>query len=178
MFRLDCKKGFFAVVLFVVSSFALVADELTITVHFIAHQESFRSTPYLDQAGNWTIGYGHLLSEEPSEDMKITEEEAEKWLTLRVKNIISLIDRTVDVNLQDEQVAALASLAYNIGSNAFERADLIDMINMKDSVGLIATEWLTWNHVTINGEHEVSPGLDRRRLVEIGLYFFGSTVLH
>ena len=30
-------------------------------VHFIMEHEGFSSTPYRDIAGNWTIGYGHLI---------------------------------------------------------------------------------------------------------------------
>ena len=36
---------------------------------FIQNQEGLRLSPYQDVAGNWTIGYGHLM----------TDEEISKW---------------------------------------------------------------------------------------------------
>ena len=39
----------------------------------IRRHEGFRSTPYRDSEGNWTVGYGHLMSNPlPKEALEIT----------------------------------------------------------------------------------------------------------
>ena len=38
-------------------------------------------------------------------------------------------------------------------------------------------EWLSWDHIHVNGVRQISRGLSRRRLAEIGLYFFGTSDL-
>ena len=81
-----------------VAMFSFVAatarpDPVSQAVHLIATWEGFSPTPYQDQAGCWTIGYGHLLScggLEPVMD-PVTEEDAEAWLRQTWGHIIDHI---------------------------------------------------------------------------------------
>ena len=74
------------------------------------------------------------------------------------------------MKLDDEKLAALASLAYNIGQGSFDESQLLQMILKHEPVGEVIREWLSWDHV----HGEVSRGLSRRRAAEIGIFYFGT----
>ena len=155
------------------------ADAPSIAVHFIAAREGFRSAPYRDQAGNWTIGYGHKLSTpNPETTGPITEQQAEDFLRQRVETLIKDIDFRLQGKLADEQLAALASLAYNIGQTALADSRLLVMINNGAPIGEIIREWISLgpypHRRQAAGER---AGLSRRRAAEVGLYFFGTSDL-
>ena len=145
-----------------VSTLSLRADPVSQATHFIATWEGFSATPYQDQAGCWTVGFGHLLTCDEDWDPEgwgtVTEEDAEAWLRQTVGTILDHV--VFDLRgrvLDDEKLAALVSLAYNIGETAFHGSRLLQMIwtmnRWGDRQGM-----LSWDHV--NGE--VSRGLSRR----------------
>ena len=161
-----------------VSALPARADEVSIAVHFIAAHEGFRPAPYKDQAGNWTIGYGKRLSTpNPETTGPITEKDAERFLRQRVEELIHAIDHAIDADLHDEQWAALASICYNIGETACRDSKLFQMIDSDAPVGELIREWISWDHIHVDGVAQVSRGLSRRRAGEVGLYFFGTSDL-
>lgn len=96
---------------------------------FIAEQmlrrfEGLRLAPYLCPAGKLTIGYGHVIL--PGEEWMnagITQEEAEVLL-LRDLAWALYAARNVGRVLTDRQTAALASLVFNIGREAWEKSTI------------------------------------------------------
>ena len=178
MTRLQGARLF--VVAVVAFAFAFVrpvaGDEVSIAVHFITSREGFEADPYQDAAGNWTVGYGHLLTGDPP-FASVTEHEAEQFLADRVRELVADIDAEVCAELDDEQYAALASLAYNIGAGAFDRSQLLTMLNDGAPPGEVMREWLSWSHDTEGGERKVSRGLSARRAMEVGLFYFATSDL-
>lgn len=49
-------------------------------VSFLKDQEGFRSDPYKDATGNWTVGYGHKIREGEDFSSGISEEQADRLL--------------------------------------------------------------------------------------------------
>ena len=120
------------------------------------------------------MGYGELLTctadARLADYSAVTEAEAEAFLRQRVEEIIRRVDAEVTVELHDEQMAALVSFVYNLGAGAFATSTLLQMIDDGAPVGEIAREWLSWDHIHVDGVAQASRGLSRRRLAELGLY--------
>ena len=150
---------------------------LQIAVEFIGKRERFRAHAYHDSAGYPTIGYGEKLSDEVNGDLgqyePQTEAEAREWLTSRVTHILHGVMVHVQVDLDQYQEAALASLAYNIGLGALERSKLLVFINSGTPLGVIVGEWVTWDKEHRGGRLVRSNGLSNRRALEIVLYLTG-----
>lgn len=100
--------------------------------------EGLRFSPYLDSAGVVTIGYGHALQ-------KINIEQAEKWLIEDIRIAEYEIEK-MQVALNKNQEAALVSLIFNIGVNAFEKSTLRSLI-VNSRFDRAADEILKWRFV-------------------------------
>lgn len=141
------------------------SDLLEKATKFIANFEGFRTQAYSDVGGKLTIGYGQRigLNDYPN---GITEADAQhllqNQLQIEQKAILSLIN----VLATDNQIIALLSLVYNIGTHAFTASTLLKKINAKKPIEEIKAEFLRWDHV--NGV-EVT-GLLNRRKAEADLY--------
>lgn len=135
--------------------------------------------PYLDPVGIWTIGWGHAITfgERFLRGAKdralakrlypngITRAEAEQLLAQDVVEHTRDMDTLINVPLTDNQFAAIASLAFNIGVSAFARSSLLRYLNRGD-YKTAATRFAPWN--TAGGK--VLRGLTRRRAAEAQLF--------
>jgi GH24 family phage-related lysozyme (muramidase) len=98
---------------------------LPIAVKLIAGFEGFRSHVYQDGGGVWTQGYG--CTYHPSgrrvmpTEAPITETQGMAWLERLVVAVLVRVRLMVDVELSDDAIAALTSLAYNCGTAAQQR---------------------------------------------------------
>jgi len=134
--------------------------------------EGFRSRPYLDQAGVPTIGYGttHYVGGRAvtMEDHEIPESVATEIMRDEINNHYApAVDAYVQVPINQNQFDSLVSFAYNVGVQALRKSTLLHKINSQASNHEIANEFMKWIYVN----HEVSPGLIRRRTAEDELYF-------
>lgn len=130
----------------------------------IKAHESLRLTPYKDQAGKWTIGYGHLIL--PGEQFgTITEQQAEDLLRKDLSIAESSINQQVKVPLNKNQYDALVSFVFNIGVNAFARSTLLRKLNTGDYNGT-ANEFQRWKYAG----GKISSGLITRREREQNLF--------
>ena len=137
-------------------------------IDLIKHFEGLSLTPYKDQAGHNTIGYGHLIKKgEVFGD--ITEHEAENLLIQDMRAAENAVNRLVKVQLHQEHFDALVSFVFNVGARAFSNSTLLKKLNRKDFVGA-ADEFLRWNKVTVGDTRKVSRGLVRRREAERRLF--------
>lgn len=135
---------------------------------FIKEWEGFSATPYRCPAGVLTIGYGE--TEGVTEHSKpVTEAEAHLMLKRRVREFAEQIDPLIEVELNENQAAALLSFCYNVGVGAFKASTLLRKLNKGDADGA-AREFLRWNRTTVNGRKKVLPGLTRRREAEKALF--------
>lgn len=134
--------------------------------------EELRTEAYRDQAGIWTIGYGHTSMAGPPKvtpGMKITEKMADEILKKDVDNVWNEIRGLIKVPLTSSQKIAIISLVFNIGAPSFKKSTVLKRLNTGDYEG--AAEALTWwNKVTINGKKVVSRGLVNRREKEKAMF--------
>ena len=131
--------------------------------------EGFRSAPYRDAVGVWTIGYGETAGIGPG-TKPWTEPYARKRLRARVdrdyaRPVIQLAD-VVGLTLGQNELDALASLVYNLGPGILSRGrSMGDAIRSRNR-GRIADAFLVYDMA--GGRH--LPGLTRRRHEESALF--------
>ena len=121
-----------------------------------------------DPSNVWTIGYGTTFYPDGTrvqENDTCTIEQAEAWLQEHVDQFASIVDHQVQVTINDNQRAALTSFVYNVGSNAFQRSTLLDMLNNGDYEGA-SHQFPRWSMA--NGKQV--QGLLNRRLKEQELF--------
>lgn len=143
------------------------------TIDLIKHFEGFEAEAYVDPVGVWTIGYGTTAAAgvgiKPYAGLKITEAQAEKYLTRAVEKFAAAIRPHIKRPINDNQFGAFVSLAYNIGPGAFVGSTALRRFNEGDPDGAaLAMQW--WNKGTVNGKKTVLRGLVRRREAEAKLF--------
>jgi len=134
---------------------------------FIRGWEACSLTPYRDQAGRWTIGWGHLL--QPGDPLlPITQAEADALFEYELLHVGDAVDALVPRLYQCEYDACV-SLVFNIGVGAFSRSTLLRRLN---AGGDAASQFLAWDKVTIGGVLTTSKGLHRRRYAEMMMFLY------
>ena len=143
---------------------------------FIKSKESFRSSAYQDEGGVWTIGYG--ATEGVKEGDTVTEEGASALLQEDMAFAQRAVDELVEVDLTPDQEAAVTSLVYNVGRDAFAKSKALKALNAGD-LATFAEEAFSeekgFVKVTSGGDKRVSEGLVARRAAEKELGFPKST---
>lgn len=129
--------------------------------------EGLRLTAYKCAAGIWTIGYGHTAG--VREGQTITAEEAERLLAEDLITYERGVSSLVTVFLHQNQFDMLVSFAYNLGVNSLKNSTLLKKINGRAGANTIRAEWVKWCHAG----GKVMPGLQRRRLQEVDVFFNG-----
>lgn len=136
--------------------------------------EGWSETPYLDEAGLWTIGYGHLIvagdgywhpEHNPDGIKKIDRAQGAAQLAKDMRTAENAVSQYVTVPITENQRAALVSLAFNIGAGAFGGSTLVKKLNAGDVAGA-AEQFKVWNKVTKDGTLVASAGLTSRRATE------------
>lgn len=138
--------------------------------NLIKKWEGLRLVGYLCPAGIPTIGWGHT-GPEVFVGMRISEEQAERYLTEDVQWAERVIERYVTADLNQHQFDALVSFIYNIGEGNFRGSTALRRINAGDVNG--AAEAITWWNKARNpntGQLEVLQGLVNRRAEEAALF--------
>lgn len=139
-------------------------------IDLIKRYEGYSAKPYLCPAGVPTIGYGSTVYEDGKKvtlrDAPITAEKAEALLRHKVDTYyLKEVERLLDVDLNQNQIDALASFAYNVGVGNFERSMLRRKLNGGDYAGA-ADEFLKWT----KAGGKTLKGLQRRRMAERALF--------
>lgn len=149
---------------------------MSIAEKFIANREGFSAVPYKDQAGLWTIGYGHKIKPGEHFPNPITQQEGLQLLQQDMADAMQAVKDNVHVPLNQNQHAALVSLAYNIGGENFAASTLVRLLNAGDFAGA-AAQFPAWDKEHINGVLTTSAGLLNRRQAEAALFNTPSTVM-
>ena len=133
-------------------------------LELIKQFEGLRLKAYLCPGGVWTIGYGHTAGVKSG--MVITEAQAEEFL---LSDIAAFEKAVNDQNLALTQnmFDALVSFTFNVGVGNFKRSTLLCKIKVNTWDNSIMDEFLRW----VYSKGRVLPGLQRRRLAEMKLYF-------
>jgi lysozyme len=118
---------------------------------------------YRCPAGMWTVGYGHTRTVAPG--LELRPEQADALLLEDLRIFEKAVAELVQVPLNDNQFAALVSLAFNIGVVALGRSTLLKHLNA-GQLDKVPPEFMRWTKV---GTLEL-PGLVRRRTAEVELW--------
>lgn len=134
---------------------------------FLTKEEGVRNKVYKDQAGFDTIGIGHKIQkgEERLLSVTLSPKEIEDLFFLDIVKFEDVIAKSVNVPLNDNQKVALISLVFNIGTNAFQRSNLLRLLN-QGKYREASLEFPKWKFITLKGQKVVSKGLEARRFRE------------
>lgn len=137
---------------------------------FIAKFEGFVDHVYLDPVGVETVGYGETDPEiiEKYRSSGIPEPEAFDLLTTRVAGFAAEVERLIAVPLNDDQLIALTSFAYNLGLGALAESTLRQRLNRGDYAS-VPSELAKW----VYAGNRRFEGLVRRRREEAELFSGG-----
>ena len=133
-------------------------------IALIKEFEGLRLKAYKCPGGVWTIGYGHTACVKPG--MVISEAQAEEYLMadlIAFENYLNGLGLAINQN----QFDALISFIYNVGTGNFSSSTLLRKVKANSQDNSIMDEFLRW----VYSKGRVLPGLQRRRLAEMKLYF-------
>jgi len=136
-------------------------------IALVKHFEGLKLDAYTDPAGVRTIGYGHTGRVRAGSS--ITPEQADEFLRQDLNTAQADVLRSVKVPLNDNENAALVSLAFNIGGPAFSRSTCVKLLNRGDRQGA-ADEMERFVKSHVNGRLVTLKGLEQRRKAERDLF--------
>lgn len=153
-------------------------------IDYLERREEFRATPYLDAAGIWTIGYGHVIRHHEKKSLTlVTEEQAEVLMLADVAPMalyLDAIQSNFKTLLNQFQFDGLVSLIFNIGLRAFEASTLLKRLRTGE-FDAAAAEFDRWIFITKTGSDGVkrkqrSRGLVNRRRMDRSIFERGDYV--
>ena len=133
-------------------------------IALIKEFEGLRLKAYKCPGGIWTIGYGHTAGVKPG--MVISEAQAEEYLKADLIAFEKYLN-SLGLAINQNQFDALISFIYNVGTGNFSRSTLLRKVRANPQDNSIMDEFLKW----VYSKGRVLPGLQRRRLAEMKLYF-------
>jgi lysozyme len=142
----------------------------TAGLNLLKSLEGLRLTAYPDQAGIWTIGYGHTGPEVVPSTVW-TQDHADAALQSDINHFALGVAAYVPATLNDNQFSALVIFAYNIGLAAFA-ASSADRLTKSGDLGNVPAAMMLWDKIHDPQTHQlvVDPGLVKRRQAEINLW--------
>jgi GH24 family phage-related lysozyme (muramidase) len=145
------------------------------TLNLVKQFEGFSSQAYQDTDGTIVIGYGmpEIKGQEVKMGDRISSAEAETALKQELQKIQQEILSMVKVDLTSNQLSALVSFSFNIGTKYLADSTLLTKINAGDHDGA-ASEFIRWNKAHLSGELVPMAGLTRRRITEKQLFLASS----
>lgn len=130
--------------------------------------EGFRPSYHELPDGRWIIGYGHVRTNR--EGVRVSQTEAEAILReYDLPPIERLVMDTVLAPLNQNEFDALVSFAFNIGSRAFLRCDVVTLLNAGNRLSA-ASAMDRWRRARIGGRVQIVDALVRRRAAEKALF--------
>ncbi|WP_286917589.1 MULTISPECIES: lysozyme [Pseudomonas] len=135
-------------------------------IALIKSAEGLRLKAYPDPGTGglpWTIGYGSTSG--VTRNMVITETQAEQMLAEDLVRFERIVERLVQVPVNQGQFDALVSFTYNVGEGNFTKSTLLRKLNASDTAGA-AEQFSRWVHAS----GKVLPGLVKRRAAERAMF--------
>lgn len=129
--------------------------------------EGCKLTAYLCPAGVPTIGYGRTRGVKLGQ--KITQVQADTWVEQEYDEFEAAVRKLLRVPVSDNQLGALVSFAYNLGTGALAGSTLLRKLNAGDYKGA-AAQFASWDKARVNGALRALPGLTKRRAAEAALF--------
>lgn len=149
----------------------IAIDQMAVSlfgVDLICDFEGKRLVAYDDGVGVWTIGFGTTIYPNGIKVKKgdtCTEAQAKSYMAHDLKKFEQAVNGAVNIPLNQNQFDALVSLAYNIGTGAFNKSTLVKKLNAGDIRGA-ADQFDVW----VNAGGKRMQGLVNRRAREKALY--------
>lgn len=137
-------------------------------IELVKAYEGLQLKAYLCPANVWTIGYGNTFYEDGTKVQEgdvITRERAKELLEFVYDKFEFEVVEMVKVPITENQLGALVSFAFNLGSGALKKSTLLKLVNVQDFSGA-ADEFLKWTRAG----GKVLNGLVRRRSAERDLF--------
>ena len=131
----------------------------------IANFEGFRSCPYRDAVGVWTIGYGSTKGVGPGTKC-LSRQEALARMKREVNQTYGAAVNRLPVDLNQNQFDALTSFVYNVGTGGIGTNTGVGKALRKKQWDRAANELLRWN----KAGGRTLAGLTRRRKAERKLF--------
>lgn len=122
---------------------------------------------YRCPAGVWTIGFGDTEGVKPGRTC--TERQAWDWLLTDIGRRADAVRALCTIAPGPNELGAMVSLAYNIGTAAFAKSSVLKAHNAGDHAAA-ARAFGLFNKARVNGQLVALPGLTRRRAREAALY--------
>jgi GH24 family phage-related lysozyme (muramidase) len=129
----------------------------------VARSECCRLRAYRDIAGVWTIGWGETENVRPGDVM--TQDEADRLLCARLGEFAQNVEALLARPATPHQLAAMVSLAYNVGLAGFARSSVLRAHNAGNALAA-ARAFGLWNKARVRGVLEEVRGLTARRARE------------
>ena len=139
-------------------------------IPLIRKYEGLKLIAYICPAGVATVGYGSTFYENGSRVQmgdKITLDRADRLLFHTVSKFEAQVRNLVKSQLNENQLGALTSFAFNVGAGALQKSTLLKKVNANPNDPTIRAEFMRWNRAG----GRVLNGLTRRRQEEADLYF-------
>lgn len=140
-------------------------------IELITSFEGLVLHPYLCPAGVATIGYGTTRYyngvKVSMSDLPITKEKAIEYFLNDIHHFELAVDAMATDTINQNQLNALISFAYNLGENALRGSTLLKKVNAGPNDSSIRQEFAKWIHA----DGKVLPGLVTRRTAEADMYF-------
>jgi GH24 family phage-related lysozyme (muramidase) len=125
---------------------------------------------YNDGFGTWTIGWGSIYNYDLKRAVQpgdiIDQATADRWLAIEAKSKMDAVKKLVTVTINNNQLIALGSFAYNLGIGALSSSTLLKLLNQGADKVIVANQFDRW--VNANGVR--SQGLVNRRNAEKALF--------
>lgn len=123
------------------------------------------AVPYVCPAGFWTIGYGHLCTQNHP---PITQDEAEAYLAQDLVKALNATLRYCPVLATEPEgrLAAIVDFTFNLGAGRLQTSTLRRRVNQRDWVA-VGQELGRW----VYGGGKVLPGLVTRREAEMAFLY-------
>lgn len=140
-------------------------------IPIIRKYEGLRLKAYICPAGYATIGWGSTFYENGSKVQmgdKITIDRADRLLFDIVQKFEISVRGLIKKPLNENQIGALTSFAFNVGVGSLKSSTLLKKVNANPDDLTIRNEFLRW---TKAGGKQLK-GLVARREAEADLYFF------
>lgn len=144
---------------------------LPAAVEIITSFEGFRSVPYRDTGGVWTIAYGETYlpdgSRVTASTAPVSQPTALAWLTAGVSKTLMRVRELVHVPISNNGVSSLVSFSWNVGTGALANSTLLRLLNEHAPLQHVAGQFSAWVY---DARGHVDPGLIRRRAAEAALF--------
>jgi len=145
------------------------ANNHTVAANFLKKEEGMVASPTDDNYGNMAVGHGHTPLAGEKFDKPLSAAEADKLLIADIAKHQGGVMKKLKVPVNENEKAALTSLAFNKGANADAVENIVNLINAgrrKEA----AKEFLKYGKVKNKKTGEVSEDLLARRKREKELF--------